>query len=307
MKISFSTRLHRAVQKKQSRLCVGIDPRLEQLPESILLRAKKEYGETLKGAATAVAVFQRGVLDAVQPFVSVVKFQSAFYERLGSAGLEVLQEGIQEAHLRDLLVIVDAKRGDIDSTAEAYAQAFLGEVMIFGKPVRPIPADALTVNPFLGRDSLVPFVQEANKHGTGIFVLVKTSNPGSRDFQGIAGESGLCEQVAKMVSELALGSVDDFGFSSIGAVVGATHPAEARALRALLPHSIFLVPGIGAQGGSFSDLDHFFLKDGLGAIVSASRSVVFGFDSGNQEDFLRVIARKAEDHRDRINAALFIQ
>lgn len=304
MKTAFSTRLHTAVQEKQSRLCVGIDPRLEQLPDSILRQAKQECGASLLGAAKAVALFQDAVLEAVTPFAAAVKFQSAFYERLGSAGMEVLQEGIQAAHARNLSVIVDAKRGDIDSTAEAYAQAFLGEVMVFGKPVRPFSADALTVNPFLGRDSLLPFVQEAQAHGTGIFVLVKTSNPGSKDFQGIAGESGLCERVAEMVAEFAQASLDTAGFSSVGAVVGATHPAEARALRALLPHSIFLVPGIGAQGGSFSELGNFFLQDGLGAVVSASRSVVFGFDPGNQTDFQRAIAEKAREYRDRINAAL---
>ena len=230
-----------------------------------------------EAAYAILAGFGRAVVDAVAEHVPAVKLQSAFYELLGVPGLRALLETVRIARAAGLLVIVDAKRGDIASTAAAYAEAFLGELDWRGETRPTIGADAATVSPYLGADSLEPWVDACRRHGKGIFVLARTSNHGAADLQGLglAGGGTVDERVASMVDQLGEGLVGAAGYSSVGAVVGATFPADAARLRRLMPRAIFLLPGYGAQGGGAEGLAACFDRDGLGAVVSASRSVTY--------------------------------
>jgi orotidine-5'-phosphate decarboxylase len=252
---SFSDRLAEAVERKQSQLVVGLDPVREHLPDE--LRSVTP--------ARAYAAFCRGVIDAVAPTAVAVKPQSAFFEAIGHEGVRVFEEVCAYAREAGLLVIADAKRGDIGSTARAYATAFI-----------PL-ADAVTVNPYLGRDSLEPFLDACRREGAGVFCLVKTSNPGSADVQDVALADGrrLWEHVAGLVHEWGQDSVGERGLSSLGAVVGATFPREVAQARTLLPQAVLLLPGIGAQGGAPADVAAAFAAGPAGALVSASRSVIY--------------------------------
>lgn len=272
----FSQQLNQQILQKNSRLCVGLDPRLEWIPDSITDKARKKYGNTLKAAGAAIFAFHQEIIDLVAPYVAVVKPQIAFYEQYGVLGLDAFQKTINYAKKKGLVVVVDAKRGDIDSTAQAYANSLLGKTDIFGSKKSIYDVDCITVNPFLGEDSLVPFIDTCREYGKGIFVLVKTSNPGSKDIQDLkVGDKTITMLVADIVSEYAKDQLDEFGYSNIGAVVGATFPKEAKILRKKLAHSIFLVPGLGAQGGETQQLASFFNRDGLGAIVNASRAITY--------------------------------
>lgn len=268
----FFDRLAAACVAKQSIACVGLDPRWESLPEEFHRR-----GDDLAARAAAYSAFCRGVIDVVAPLVPVVKPQSAFFEQLGPAGGQALAEVIQYARTLGLLVLLDVKRGDIGSTATAYAAAYLGDDSPWG-------ADAVTVNPYLGRDSLTPFLDRASAVGGGVFVLVKTSNPGSRDFQdlrlaGAATPSTLYEQVGAAVEQASAAEPGERGYGCCGAVVGATHPEQLAALRAAMPHVWILAPGFGAQGGSAADVAAGFDASGLGLIVNSSRGVIFAHAS----------------------------
>jgi len=273
MERSFSDRLIAAIRAKRSPCVVGIDPRLETMPRFLVdataaMPRDDAFYEILAG-------FGRAVVEAVAEHVPAVKLQSAFYELLGVPGLRALLETVRVARAAGLLVIVDAKRGDIASTAAAYAEAFLGELDWRGERSATIGADCVTVSPFLGRDSLEPWVDVCKRQGKGIFVLVRTSNQGSADIQGLrlAGGGSVDERVASMVEDLGKDLMGASGYSSVGAVVGATFPAEAARLRQLMPRTIFLLPGYGAQGGGAEGLTACFDREGLGALVSASRSV----------------------------------
>ncbi len=215
--------------------------------------------------------FCRGVIDVVAPLVPAVKPQCAFFEQLGPAGMTALAEVIRYACQKKLLVIVDGKRNDIGSTAEAYAEGYLGETI-----AAAWSADALTVSPYLGDDSIGPFVEVARRSGTGLFVLVKTSNPGGRMLQDlVADDRPIYRHVADYVEGLATETAGRHGFGIVGAVVGATYPQQAAELRAAMPHSWFLVPGFGSQGGTARDVAGAFDADGLGAIVNNSRGIIF--------------------------------
>jgi orotidine-5'-phosphate decarboxylase len=246
----FSDRLAAAVERSGSRLVVGLDPDVAQLPDEV-------DGD--------VAAFCRGIVDAVAGSAVAVKPQSAFFEALGADGVRVFWDACAYARSAGLLVIADVKRGDIGSTAAAYAAAYVPRV------------DALTVNPYLGRDSLEPFVDACRREGAGLFCLVKTSNPGSADVQdaALAGGRPLWEHVAELVRELGEELVGERGFSSVGAVLGATHPADVARARELLPRTPFLLPGIGAQGGEPAALAPAFAGGPAAALVSASRSVIY--------------------------------
>jgi len=249
--------------------CVGLDPRWADLPEAI----RRAHGEDLEGRAAAVLEFNGRVLDVVAPLVAAVKPQVAFYEALGAPGWRCYLETVAAARARGLLVVADVKRGDIGSTAEAYAEAHLD---LAG-------ADAVTLNPYLGRDSLEPFLERCRGAGRGAFVLVKTSNPGSADLQDLeVGNLRVHEEVAVMLRGWAHedGLVGRSGWSALGAVVGATHPSELASLRKMLPGVPFLVPGYGAQGGSASDAAGAFDARGEGAVVNSSRGILFAFRSG---------------------------
>ena len=264
----FADRLAGAVRRCANPLVVGLDPRVANLPAGML--GADESSSPHKVAA-AFREFCNQVIDVVAPLVCAVKPQSAFFEEVGPPGMAALAEVITYARQHGLLVILDGKRNDIGSTAEAYAKAYLGI-----PPNSVWGADALTVSPYLGEDSLTPFVQIAQKNDAGIFVLVKTSNPGSGLFQDlIADGQPVYEHVADLVQRLAKQTVGESGYGVVGAVVGATYPQQLAKLRAAMTHSWLLVPGFGVQGGSARDVAGAFDANGLGAVISSSRAIIF--------------------------------
>src|ERR1700691_2382275 len=288
---SFADRLIAAVRAKDSRSVVGLDPRIDQMPAFV----------SKSGACLAITEFHELVLDAVADLVPAVKPQLAFFEQYGVAGIQAFENTVRAAKQRGLLVIADGKRNDISSTAEAYANAYLGGDVF--------DCDALTVTPYLGRDSLVPFVEACKKHNKGLFVVLKTSNPGSKDFEDQPLEATgrpLYEKIAGVLNELGDGLVGESGYSSIGAVIGATFPQEGSRLRALMPKALVLVPGYGAQGGSAIAAAECFNDDGLGAIVNSSRGITYAFGDRNisRDAFVRSVREKTLRMIGEINAAL---
>lgn len=310
--MNFADRICQGVQLKRSHVVVGLDPVLNRLPAFILEQAGAQFGQTARGAGAAFAAWGRLVIDAVAGQVAVVKPQSAFYEPYGRWGIEAFWETVKYARSKGLQVIADAKRGDIGSTAEAYAAAFFGHPNPLDSWEDPdLWADSLTVNPYLGSDGLVPFVSRCKARGTGIFVLVKTSNPSSGEIQDqelFSGEN-VAQQVAKLVDHLGAGLVGTSGYSSVGAVVGATYPEDLMRYRQEMPRAIFLVPGYGAQGGTGADVVHAFNPDGLGAVISASRSVIFAYEkrfglAPTPQQAAQAIAEAAAAMTQDINGAL---
>jgi orotidine-5'-phosphate decarboxylase len=276
----FADRLAAAVRAKGTAACVGLDPRWESLPWEI----RRRHGDdSLRAVAAAYEEFCGRVLDAVAPLVGVVKPQSAFFEACGPEGMAVMQRLLRKARGLGLITILDAKRNDIASTASAYADATFGGVRVGGRTFPVWEADALTVNPYLGRDAVEPFLQSARRAFAGVFVLVRTSNPGAGQFQDLTaaafGGEGkpLYQHVGAAVASWSRENLGACGLGDVGAVVGATYPAELAALRQLLPEVIFLVPGFGAQGGGAAEVMPAFRPDGLGALVSSSRGVLFPF------------------------------
>lgn len=251
--------------QRRTPVLVGLDPRWEQLPKGL----RQGDANDLAARADAYVQFCRGVIDVVAPLVPAVKPQAAFFEEIGPRGMAALAEVIGYAQQLGLLVILDGKRNDIGSTAEAYARGILGRESAWR-------ADALTVSPYLGEDSLTPFVEVATQRGAGIFVLVKTSNPGSRLFQDrVADGRPLYSHVAEVVERLASDTVGQCGYGSVGAVVGATYPEQLAELRQAMPATWLLVPGFGSQGGTAADVAAAFDDRGLGAIVNNSRGIIF--------------------------------
>jgi len=278
MTVPFPIRLHTAIRRKRTPALVGLDPRLDWLPDDVLRRARDEHSDPQAVAAAAFEEFCVRIIDVVAPLVPAVKPQAAFFEEYGPDGCLALARIMRYARSQGLIVICDAKRGDIGTTAEAYARAYLaGE----DPNAAPWSADALTVNPYLGGDTLQPFVQVARARGAGIYVLVRTSNPGARLFQDRISEGQTVYQaVATGVEQLAAEIVDNDGYGCVGAVVGATYPAELAELRRLMPHSPLLVPGYGSQGGTAADVAAAFDDRGLGALVNNSRGINFAYRSG---------------------------
>jgi orotidine-5'-phosphate decarboxylase len=281
----FPDRLAEAVERKRSQLLVGLDPRPDLLPVELA------GGAHLSRAAAAEACgrFCCGVIDAVAPHVVGVKPQLAFFEALGSDGLRAFEEACSYARSAGLIVLADAKRADIGSTSRAYAAAYLEP-----RAGEPPLADALTVNPYLGRDSLEPFLGACRRHGAGVFCIVKTSNEGGADVQDLTLSDGrpLWQHVALLVHELGEDLVGERGLSSVGAVVGATHPRAVGEARRLLPQAILLLPGVGAQGATPADLARAFTSGPASALVNASRSVIYAFRAG-QEDWRAAAAAEA--------------
>ena len=293
---TFSARLSEAVQRTGTALCVGLDPRWDMLPRA--LRKSVTIFPPDQRAVMAVWEFCRRVLSLVRPIVGVIKPQAAFFELLGPRGMEVLAAVLKEAKQLGFVTILDAKRGDIASTATAYAQAaFTGNTI--ENSTYPIwDADALTVNPYLGADAIEPFVETARATDRGVFVLVRTSNPGAGLFQDLdSGGKPLYEHVAEAVARWNADSVDATGLGAVGAVVGATNPRELLKLRELLPQVWFLVPGYGVQGGTAADVRTAIRHDGLGAIVNSSRGVTFPFhpDDPDWESKIVVAAKLAAE------------
>lgn len=268
---SFSDRLAAQIKTKRSAVMVGLDPRWESLPTALRNQGDGSYA----AKASAFERFCIGLIDAVSSHVAVVKPQAAFFEELGPAGLSALANVIDHAVESRLLVVLDGKRNDIGTTAEAYARAYLGQ-----KPLSPWGADALTISPYLGDDSLEPFVRIAKERSAGAFVLVKTSNPGGKRFQDLdVGGRTLYDEVGRCVNQFSNETLSPCGYGDIGAVVGATYPQQLQSLRAAMPQTWFLIPGYGAQGGAARDCAPAFDRNGLGAIINNSRGINFAFSA----------------------------
>jgi orotidine-5'-phosphate decarboxylase len=267
---TFGDRVAAAVDAKRSQLLVGLDPRPELLPVEL----RGDIYRSRASAADAVERFCRGLVDAVAPYVVGVKAQLAYFETLGADGVRAFEAVCEYARAANLLVLADAKRGDIGSTARAYADAYLEE-----REDRPPPVDALTVNPYLGSDSIEPFLAACRRSGNGIFCLVKTSNAGSADIQDAALSDGrrVWQLVSELVAEWGRELVGERGLSSVGAVVGATYPRAIGEARRLMPQAILLLPGVGAQGGTPADVARAFTSGPASALVPVSRSVIYAF------------------------------
>ncbi len=274
----FGDQLAYRIKELQNPSVVGLDPRLKDIPSYIKDEAINKFGKTPEGAAAAILMFNKGLIDAIADIVPAVKPQIAFYEQYGHVGLKAYEDTVAYAHQKGMLVIGDAKRSDIASTAEAYANAHLGTVDVFGESIPMINADALTINPYLGSDGITPFTKVCKEQGKGVFVLVRTSNESADEIQGMAvGDELVDEVVAGLVEGWGRELVGESGYSSVGAVVGATYPEEARELRQRMPNQIFLVPGYGAQGGGAESAKPCFHANGTGAIVNSSRGIIFAY------------------------------
>ena len=265
------------IKQTKAPIVVGLDPMLSYVPEHITKKAYAEYGETLKGAAEAIWLYNRELIDHIHDLIPAVKPQIAMYEQFGVEGLITFQKTVDYCHEKDLTVIGDVKRGDIGSTSAAYATAHLGKVQVGAKKIPAFNEDFATVNPYLGSDGITPFLDVCKEEKKGLFILVKTSNPSSGEFQDqMIGEKHLYEMVGERVAEWGSELMGD-SYSYVGAVVGATYPEQGKLLRKVMPKSFILVPGYGAQGGKGEDLVHFFDEDGLGAIVNSSRGIITAY------------------------------
>lgn len=281
------------IKKTGAPIVVGLDPMLKYVPEHLKKKAFAEHGETLKGAAEAVWLFNKEIVDYIYDLVPAVKPQIAMYEQFGIEGLIAFQKTVEYCKEKGLIVIGDVKRGDIGSTSEAYAVGHLGKVQVGSKLYSGFDEDFVTVNPYLGSDGVKPFIKVCKEEKKGIFILVKTSNPSSGEFQDriVQGNTSdtasldrpLYEVVGEKVAEWGANCMSD-SYSYVGAVVGATYPEQGKALRKIMPKAFILVPGYGAQGGKGADLVHFFNDDGLGAIVNSSRGIIAAYQ---QEEYAK--------------------
>ncbi len=265
------------IQKTGAPIVVGLDPMMKFVPSHIQKAAFAEFGETLEGAAEAIWQYNKGIVDAIYDLVPAVKPQIAMYEQFGIPGMIAFQKTVDYCKKKDLVVIGDIKRGDIGSTSEAYAVGHLGRVQVGSNSFYGFDEDFATVNPYLGSDGVKPFLKVCKEENKGIFVLVKTSNPSSGEFQDrLVDGKPLYEIVGEQVAawgEECMGN----GYSYVGAVVGATYPEQGKILRKIMPKTFILVPGYGAQGGKGADLVHFFNEDGLGAIINSSRGIIAAY------------------------------
>lgn len=315
------------IQKTNAPIVVGLDPMMKFIPEHIVKRAFDEFGETLEGAAEAIWQFNKGLVDNIHDLIPAVKPQIAMYEQFGIEGLKAYKKTIDYCREKGLIVIGDIKRGDIGSTSEAYAVGHLGKVQVGSKFYYGFDEDFATVNPYLGSDGVKPFIDVCKREKKGVFILVKTSNPSSGEFQDrmirgdiAAGAPGdgqapatdrpLYEIVGEKVAEWGEDQMGD-SYSYVGAVVGATYPEVGKTLRRLMPKTFILVPGYGAQGGKGADLAHFFDKDGLGAIVNSSRGIIAAYQQEKYaafgaEHFGEAARAAVEDMRDDIAQALAV-
>lgn len=265
------------IRETNAPIVVGLDPMLDYIPEHIKDRAYAAYGESLEGAAEAIWQFNKEIIDNVHDLIPAVKPQIAMYEQFGIPGMIAYKKTVDYCKERDLVIIADIKRGDIGSTSAAYAVGHIGEIKIRNNTFRPFDQDFATVNPYLGSDGITPFVDVCKETNTGLFILVKTSNPSSGEFQDrLVDGRPLYEIVGEKVSEWGEDCMGD-EYSYIGAVVGATYPEMGKRLRQLMPKTFILVPGYGAQGGTGADLVHFFNEDGLGAIINSSRGIIAAY------------------------------
>ena len=280
------------IQKTKAPIVVGLDPMLSYVPEHIQKKAFAEYGETLEGAAEAIWQFNKEIVDKTYDLIPAVKPQIAMYEQFGIEGLKAYKKTVDYCKSKDLVVIGDIKRGDIGSTSAAYAVGHLGKVQVGSKTYAGFDEDFATVNPYLGSDGVKPFIDVCKQENKGLFILVKTSNPSSGEFQDqkIDGRP-LYELVGEKVAAWGSEVMGD-EYSYVGAVVGATYPEMGKVLRKVMPKAYILVPGYGAQGGKGKDLVHFFNEDGLGAIVNSSRGIIAAY---KQEQYAKFGAENFGD------------
>ncbi len=282
-------RLIEKIEQTHAPIVVGLDPMMGYIPEHIQKKAFEEHGETLEGAAEAIWQFNKEIVDHTHDLIPAVKPQVAMYEQFGIPGLQAFKKTVDYCHEKGLVVIGDIKRGDIGSTSAAYAAGHIGKVQVGSKTYAPFEEDFVTVNPYLGTDGVKPFVDVCREQKKGVFVLVKTSNPSSGEFQDrLVDGRPLYELVGEKVAEWGKDCMGK-DYSYIGAVVGATYPEMGKVLRQIMPKSFILVPGYGAQGGKGEDLVHFFHEDGLGAIVNSSRGIIAAY---KQEQY----AKFGEEH-----------
>ncbi len=273
------------IQKLEAPIVVGLDPMLAYVPEHIQEKAYKEFGETLKGAGEAIFAYNKAIIDATCDLIPAVKPQIAMYEQFGIEGMIAFQRTCEYAKSKDLVIIGDIKRGDIGSTSAAYAVGHVGQVRVGSNLYRSFDEDFVTVNPYLGSDGVKPFIEVCKSENKGIFVLVKTSNPSSGEFQDqLIDGTPLYEKVAQKVAEWGEEHMGD-SYSYVGAVVGATYPEMGKVLRKVMPKTYILVPGYGAQGGQAKDLAPFFNEDGLGAIVNSSRGIIAAYKQEKYASF----------------------
>ena len=286
------------IRKTNAPIVVGLDPMLNYIPEHIQKKAFAELGETLEGAAEAIWQYNKGIVDATFDLIPAVKPQIAMYEQFGIPGLIAYKKTVEYCKSKDLVVIGDIKRGDIGSTSAAYAVGHLGQVQVGSKKYAGFDEDFATVNPYLGSDGVKPFMDVCKEEKKGIFVLVKTSNPSSGEFQDrVIDGRPLYELVGEKVAQWGDELMGD-GYSYVGAVVGATYPEMGKVLRKIMPKTFILVPGYGAQGGKGADLVHFFNEDGLGAIVNSSRGIIAAYKQEKYKEF------GAENYADASRAAV---
>ena len=277
--------LVRKIKETNAPIVVGLDPMLSFIPEHITKKAFAEYGANLEGVSKAIIEYNKGIVDVVYDLIPAVKPQIAMYEQFGIPGLVAYQETVNYCKSKGLVVIGDIKRGDIGSTSAAYAVGHLGKVTIEGKEFRGFEEDFATVNPYLGSDGVKPFIDVCKEEKKGIFVLVKTSNPSSGEFQDqLINGKPLYEMVGEKVAAWGEELMGD-SYSYVGAVVGATYPEMGKVLRKVMPKAYILVPGYGAQGGKGADLVHFFNEDGLGAIVNSSRGIIAAYKQEQYSKF----------------------
>ena len=278
-------RLIQKIQETKAPICVGLDPMLNYIPEHILEAAYGTCGETLEGAAEAIWQYNKEIIDHTWDLIPSVKPQIAMYEQFGIEGLKAYKKTVDYCQEKGLIVIGDVKRGDIGSTSAAYATGHIGRVKVGNNLCSGFDTEFITVNPYLGTDGIKPFVDACNEFDKGLFVLVKTSNPSSGEFQDrLIDGRPLYELVAEKVVEWGSASMDG-AYSNVGAVVGATYPEMSKVLRKLMPHTYFLVPGYGAQGGTAEDLRHCFNEDGLGAVVNSSRGIIAAYKQEKYREF----------------------
>lgn len=282
----FIDRLMEKVKKLQNPTVMGLDPKLEYIPSSIRVKNMGLYGNSFKAASESILEFNKRLIDAVSDIIPAIKPQLAYYEMYGIEGLRAFEETVCYGRKKGMLVIADGKRNDIGSTSEAYSNAFLGETLLEENTRnKAYDVDALTVNAYLGIDGIKPMLQDCMKYRKGIFILVKTSNPSSIQLQDMVVEDGrkVYEVVADLVSDWGKNIIGECGYSSVGAVVGATWPQQLKTLRQRMPNTCFLVPGYGAQGGGAKDVAEAFDKDGIGALINASRSLICAYKSKKWE------------------------
>lgn len=287
---------------------IGVDTRYDMVPNCV----KNKYGTDLKGMCEAMLEYSKALIDATYDIIPAVKLQSAYFESYGPKGMEILKTMIDYSRQKGMVVMVDAKRGDIGSTSSGYSRAFLGKNIIDGKDEGIFDSDFLTVNPYMGSDCVMPFVEDCKKYDKGIFVLVKTSNKSSGEIQDLKTEDGeeIYKKVAKLVNLWGEECIGEYGYSSVSAVVGATYPKQLKELREIMPNSYFLIPGYGAQGGKAEDIALGFDKNGLGGIVNATRSLMCAYksdlwkDKFSEEDYAKATRAEALRMRDELNNAI---